>query len=390
MTRALLLVSAALTTLVACSNARIVSQTPTLPHLEAISVQDPVFSGPLRVYRGGNPRGPTVVLVHGIGEEASHAWSELVPELVDEYHILAFDLPGFGGSPGGNEAYTPENYARVLEHVVAEFVEPPIYLAGHSLGGAVALEFVGRNPDQVAHLFLVSVPGILHKGAFTTYLISESADNDEDASLSDRVTARLLRKLIRKTPNSDGMMDSAFLRDLVLSGSPRRIAGFGVAITAFSEILAELRTPTSIFWGRADQVAPVRTARVLAALAPGRDLTLFDKTGHVPMKERPEAFNREFIERLRHGSPDPSPLPMAARTPGTRTVRCSDHHEGMTIEGRHQLIVIEDCTNVTLKRVTARRIEIHRSRVTLREPWIVGEDAGLVMTHSDVMLTAGR
>jgi pimeloyl-ACP methyl ester carboxylesterase len=390
MTRALLLLSVALATLVACSSPRIVSQTPDMPQLEAITVQDPVFSRPLRVYRGGNPNGPTVVLLHGIGEEASHVWSALVPELVDEYHVLAFDLPGFGGSPGGNEAYTPKNYARVLEHVVAEFAETPFYLAGHSLGGSVALEFVGRNPDQVAHLFLVSVPGILHEGAFTTYLISENTNDGQDAGLSERVTARLLRKFIRKTPNTDGIMDSAFLRDLVLSGSPRRIAGFGVAITDFSEILADLRTPTSIFWGREDQVAPPRTGHLLAALAPGHDLTLFDDTGHVPMKDWPGVFNQRFIERLRHGNPDPSPWPAAARSPGTRTASCSDHHDGMTIEGRYRSIVIEDCTNVTLERVTARRIEIHRSRVTLRDPYIVGEEAGVVMTHSDVMLTAGR
>ncbi len=395
MMRPLLLLWAVLLVPVACSPARILSPTPAMAELEPTTVRDPVFSGSLRVYRGGNPQRPTVVLIHGIGDEASSVWSNLVPHLVDDYHVLAFDLPGFGGSPGGNARYTPKNYARVLEHVIAEFAEPPVYLAGHSLGGAIALEYVGRHPEQVARLFLISVPGILHEGAYTSFLVradrsGPDGDSEQSPGLADRITARLLRKVIRKTPNADGIMESERLRGLVLGGDPQRIAGFGVAIRDFGETLAQLRTPTSVFWGREDDVAPLRSARMLAALAPGRDLSLFDRSGHVPMTAQPEAFNQRFLERLDHGNPDPPLRPAPADTPGSRTVRCSDHSDGMTIEGRHRLVVIEDCDNVILDRVTAKRIEIHRSRVNLREPRIVGGNTGLVLTHSDVMITAGR
>ena len=69
----------------------------------------------------GNQAGPTVLLLHGF-PSASHMFRDLIPQLVDRYHVVAPDLPGFGMTerPARDKfAYTFENFA----HVVDRFTE---------------------------------------------------------------------------------------------------------------------------------------------------------------------------------------------------------------------------------------------------------------------------
>src|ERR1700712_3511175 len=59
------------------------------------------LGGPVHVVDfGGNPDGPVVVLVHGLG--GSHLnWDLLAPRLTGAARVLALDLPGFGRSEPG-------------------------------------------------------------------------------------------------------------------------------------------------------------------------------------------------------------------------------------------------------------------------------------------------
>jgi len=43
----------------------------------------------------GDARGPTVLLLHRF-PRASHMFRDLIPELVEHYHVVVPDVPGFG------------------------------------------------------------------------------------------------------------------------------------------------------------------------------------------------------------------------------------------------------------------------------------------------------
>ena len=65
--------------------------------------------------------------------------------------------------------------------------------------------------------------------------------------------------------------------------------------------LEEITDPTLIVWGRNDRVVPVPAAYAYKRrIGDNAELHVFDKTGHVPMLERPVRFNRlleEFLAR---------------------------------------------------------------------------------------------
>ena len=64
------------------------------------------------------------------------------------------------------------------------------------------------------------------------------------------------------------------------------------------ERLGEIFCPTLIVWGADDRLIPVRDAAEFARLIPGARKVVWSETGHVPMLERPDAFNAlvdEFV-----------------------------------------------------------------------------------------------
>ncbi|OZC63656.1 hypothetical protein CH306_25945 [Rhodococcus sp. 15-725-2-2b] len=87
--------------------------------------------------RGG--AGESLLLIHGIGSRRQ-VWDPLLPALTMQRDVIAVDLPGFNGTHVGDVTPTVAGYAGALaEWCVDQGIEQP-HVAGHSLGGAIALE----------------------------------------------------------------------------------------------------------------------------------------------------------------------------------------------------------------------------------------------------------
>ena len=388
---ALLLAALVLLLLQACSN----TQTRALPLLtgpDSSFIDDPVFDGRIHVYTAGDPADPPVLLVHGIDDRGAASWEGVIAELARDYYVIAPDLPGFGHSGVGNEHYTPDRYVDSLAAVIAAYAEGPVHLVGHSLGGAVGIRYAATYPGDVEHLHLASVAGILHKSTYSRFLAGRGGEAaaafDHEERLFDRLGGRFLSKLFRRLEERRDVSATARDRARFLNAEPGRIAGVALLETDFSATLTEVSTPTSILWGSDDRVAPLRTARLLAATLPGRDLTLFSGVGHMPMEEIPGEFAAALRERIAGTGAGGDAWPPPSRVPGDRVGRCKDERDRV-FSGRYDRIEIDNCGGVVLDRVSARSVEIVRSRVTVREPQIHGDAFGLRVRGSDVVITAG-
>jgi pimeloyl-ACP methyl ester carboxylesterase len=118
-----------------------------------------VFGGRVVLYRAGRRGAEPVVLVHGLGKIGARDWAHVIPALASRYEVYALDLPGFGASDKGNHLYSPANYARVLDSLLAERVRRPFNLVGHSMGGVIALTFAADYPERVRRLVVADVAG---------------------------------------------------------------------------------------------------------------------------------------------------------------------------------------------------------------------------------------
>ena len=64
----------------------------------------------------GDPSKPTILLLHGF-PSSSVQFRELMPELMDDYHLIAPDMPGFGQTDAPVKpfyAYTFDNLAKTM------------------------------------------------------------------------------------------------------------------------------------------------------------------------------------------------------------------------------------------------------------------------------------
>ncbi|GGW52659.1 short chain dehydrogenase [Streptomyces lucensis JCM 4490] len=117
----------------------------------------------------GDPRQPTVVLVHGY-PDSKEVWSEVAARLADRFHVVLYDVRGHGRSTAPKPLRGGFTLAKLTDDflAVADAVSPdrPVHLVGHDWGSVQGWEFVttGRAQDRVASFTSVSGPSLDHFG----------------------------------------------------------------------------------------------------------------------------------------------------------------------------------------------------------------------------------
>jgi pimeloyl-ACP methyl ester carboxylesterase len=56
------------------------------------------------------------------------------------------------------------------------------------------------------------------------------------------------------------------------------------------DVLASVRVPTLLLWGRNDQAAPLEIGRIMESSIAGSGLVVFAESGHFPYLDEPQAF----------------------------------------------------------------------------------------------------
>lgn len=99
-------------------------------------------------------KGPTIVLLHGLGGTRLQ-WMPVAKKLLATHRVILVDLPGHGDSPMP-EPFTLKAAADAVDAVLAGQKEP-VVLVGHSVGGAIALLEASAHPEHVRGLVVLDV-----------------------------------------------------------------------------------------------------------------------------------------------------------------------------------------------------------------------------------------
>ena len=75
-------------------------------------------------------------------------------------------------------------------------------------------------------------------------------------------------------------------------------AGRGVLAAPMKERATRVRAPTLVVWGARDLLVPATGAKALGRLVPGARVLVYERSGHVPMVDQAERFNRDVIDFL--------------------------------------------------------------------------------------------
>ncbi len=352
---------------------------------------EPVFSGDVCVYQANQVAEHSVVLVHGINGSAKFDWELQLSALAERYHVVAVDLPGFGSSSKGPGAYTPDNYAQVLAFVIERYVKGRRHsVIGHSMGAVVALRYAARYAGHdLERLVLVDSAGILHGVALSKAFVGSYISRNGSERFSEfaaRMTGKLLEAFERLSLSPEDELPDEWTNDDSASAT-----AMAVAATDMSHDLAIVDLPALIVWGARDDVAPLRTGKVLDARLSDSRLVVVPEAGHMPMRDQPARVNELLLRFLAGGdvSEDKSgPVNIHEGEPD-RVGYC-EGQRGLTFSGRYRRIELRNCDRVVLQNVRVDELLVFESRVHITESEILGDGVAMEVEGSEVEVTASR
>jgi pimeloyl-ACP methyl ester carboxylesterase len=118
----------------------------------SVSYQTAQVNGFKIFYRqAGDPQAPALLLLHGF-PTSSHMFRNLIPELADDYHIIAPDLPGFGFSDLPDHksfAYTFDHLAEVIGQFTENIGLNKFAIYVFDYGAPVGFRLMLRYPDKI-------------------------------------------------------------------------------------------------------------------------------------------------------------------------------------------------------------------------------------------------
>ena len=227
--------------------------------------------------------GQPLVLLHGFPLDIG-VWDAILPLLEHQYEIIIPNLRGFGKSESRTGEYSLSNMADdvadLLDHIGLE----KSIIAGHSMGGYVALAFARSYPDRLLGLGLIS-----------SQVIADSPERRESRYQSavqvEEFGMESLANNMAEKLTSDPAQRAKSL-EIILRQSTR---GVLCALKALAErhdqttTLKSLEKPVVIVHGDSDLLIPVERAKEMKGLNPNSFLTIIPGAGHMPMLEKPAA-----------------------------------------------------------------------------------------------------
>lgn len=241
--------------------------------------------------------GDPVVLLHGWGGQAA-SMTPLIVGLRDKYRVLAFDLPGFGGSSPPPVPWGTPEYAAFVEKAVKSLGIARATYAGHSFGGRIAIWLAAYAPEIVQALVLVDAAGIRPPATLrrrTRQAFYKVAKAVLRLPILGAHGPALRERLAMRFGSADyramtGVMRASMVRTVGLD---------------LGTCLGAIRAPTLLLWGEKDVETPIADGRKMEQLINGSRLIAVSNAGHFSYLDSPAFVNavvRAFLDGTREGT----------------------------------------------------------------------------------------
>lgn len=226
----------------------------------------------------------TIVLIPGLMSDA-HIWSGQIDALsrIASVHVARTD----GATSLGEMA------GRILAATAG-----PIAVAGHSMGGRIALELWRQAPGRISRLALIDT------GA------NGPADSERDGRLAlvrlaetqgmTAIADAWLPPMVHPGLAHGGPVWTGLVR-MIERASPATLAGQQNALLTRLDaepLLATITVPTAFIVGDSDAQTPPDQHRAMAARVPGASVTVIEAAGHMAPTEQPAAVTAALLDWL--------------------------------------------------------------------------------------------
>jgi proline iminopeptidase len=230
------------------------------------------------------------------------------------FAVVSFDPPGAYRSSRPSRGDMAEMLGCCGEALDVAGVQPPVLVVGHSMGSLCALGLAIERPGLVARLVLVgslsgfpaarrwSIPHNWRPWRDQQWWQCLWLGTRQMLGLGTLATYRRLDNLVEHASVVNPALAEVFAvehGDELRPQPARAIWLQTVRKVDYRRRLAEVEAPTLVVVGRHDPQTPMPCAHELVAGIARSRLVTFERSGHAPFVEEPEAFTREVTTFLR-------------------------------------------------------------------------------------------
>ncbi len=227
-----------------------------------------------------------IIFVHGAGGNAL-VWQNQRRGLDRGINTICVDLPGHGES-SGQACGSIAEYNQWLLSFIHHLRLSGVVLAGHSMGGAVALEAAISSPEQLDGLVLISSGARLR----VSFEIFRSFETDS------KVAAEQLVRSCYGPGTSEKLIKWGL--EVFQTKGPEVILHDFRACNEFDrmEQIGSIKQPALVICGSEDNMTPPKYSQYIADNLQRATLRIIEGAGHMVMVENPFKVNAAILKFL--------------------------------------------------------------------------------------------
>jgi 3-oxoadipate enol-lactonase len=257
-----------------------------VPDLVAMTTNDGRFG----YEAAGQPGALPLVFLHGIGG-AARGWRSQLSAFGDRYHVIAWDMPGYGGS-APLASVSIATLADALKDFLRQVGAAKPCLVGHSIGGMIVQQLLVKDPSLPAAVVLAQTSPAFGRpdGDWQKTFIEARLGPLDRGETMAALAPVLVRELIGDDPDPQGL-DLA--RDCMAAVPENSYRASMLALLGFDlrSALKNIAVPTLVLSGSKDNNAPAPMMAKMATYIPSASYVELEGVGHLANLERPTAFN---------------------------------------------------------------------------------------------------
>ncbi|MDO8329554.1 MAG: alpha/beta hydrolase [Fluviicoccus sp.] len=264
---------------------------------------------------GGPADAPKVLLIHGFSGSRDN-WNRVAHQLTKRYHVYVLDLPGHGdtSAPDSFDFQLANLMEFTRKFVTTLGIEKNLNVAGHSMGGSIAVLYSAMYFLEVHSVLLVDSAGV--------YANTGKSLMNDPKSLANLLVRKPgdLKKLLTQY----AMYDAPLLPDEILEAQEKvqmdHLKWHEKLMATLQEqmkwytpdtfqlAVRSIEAPTMVIWGEKDAIIGVEAAEELRKGLKKPELLILKDVGHTPILEADQIVSAAYLRFLDKSVAIPNPF----------------------------------------------------------------------------------